>query len=139
MMEWYKFKPVEGEKDKTKLLVAYWLLFLAIFFWGVKSAPVSKQEKAVKQVTHDLAASLEFASNTVLKIAKHRAQMIFYVGKEKDVITIDKDTGEVKSKLNFTYHFKGFVIKCDVKRNPDGVTYTVSCRAFSQYKESLKR
>jgi hypothetical protein len=138
-MEWYKFKPFEGEKDKYKLLAAFWLLFLAIFLWGVKNAPVSEQEKALRQVTQDLTAGLEFASNTVLKIAKHRAQMIYYVGNEKDVITIDKDTGEVKSKLNFTYHFKGFVIKCDVKRNPDGVTYTVSCKAISQYKEGLKK
>ncbi len=138
-MEWYKFKPFEGEKDKYKLLAAFWLLFLAIFLWGVKSASIAEEEKAVKQVTKDLAAGLELASNTVLKIAKHRAEILFYVGKEKDVITIDKNTGEVKSKLNFTYHFKGFVIKCDVQRNPDGVSYTVSCKAISQYKEGLKK
>ncbi len=108
-----------------KLTVAFLLFNVALFILGIKFSGALMGYQLSQRVGSGIAATLRFVESNFPKTEPY-VNIGFRVLGNHDVIHIDRKNRKITSDTGFTYHYKGYTIKCSVKYDKNDM-YKISC------------
>ena len=106
-------------------MFALLLFMVAFFIWGLKSTAVISQKKLASIFATGIKDVIEFGDKLFPPNVKEYSLQLQTLG-NNDTITVNRKEHKVYSSKNFTYTYKGRVIKCYVSYDGSNY-YTITC------------